>query len=86
MRRHDSIDLSHIIQYVLLFFVLIIGIFIYLNVPAAIRPFIAIILAAIYPIWGIWHHWEHHKHFSWSITVEYLLISLLIIVVLISIL
>lgn len=86
MRRHESINLSHLLQYVLLFFVLIIGIFIYLNAPPIIRPFIAVTLAAIYPTWGIWHHWEHHQHFSWSVVIEYLLISLLILVVLISIL
>ena len=87
MKRHETISLSHLLQYVLLFFSLLIGIFIYLNVPShQIRIITAIILAAIYPTWGVCHHLEHHQHFSLTILLEYLLISLLILVVLISIL
>lgn len=87
MRSHHVLSLSHIIQYVLLITILITGIFVYLNIPNhQIKILTAIVLALVYPIWGIWHHWEHHGHFSWKIVIEYLLISLLVVVVLLSIL
>ena len=87
MSRHETINLSHILQYALLFFILIIGIIVYLNVPShTLKLITAFTLAAIYPIWGVWHHIEHHQHFSIAVLLEYLLISLLIVVVLISIL
>jgi hypothetical protein len=87
MKSHHVLSLSHIIQYILLIFILLTGIFVYLNVQNyQIKVVTAVLLALVYPVWGVWHHWEHHQHFSWRILIEYLLVSTLIIVVLLSIL
>ena len=85
MKSHSTLNLSHLIQYALLIIILVIGIVIYLSVPSfTLKLITAGTLALIYPVWGIWHHWEHHQHFSFGVVVEYLLVSLLIVVVLVS--
>jgi hypothetical protein len=87
MKSPHALSLSHIIQYTLLIFILLMGLFVFITVPSfLLRVITAAILATVYPIWGIWHHWEHHRHFSWGVVIEYVLVSLLVVVVLVSLL
>lgn len=66
----------------LLFMVIVLGLFIYLQAPQLwVKQAALIAMIAVYPIWGVWHH-RDRGNLNYAIAIEYILVSLLILVVL----
>jgi hypothetical protein len=80
------IDRKHAIQFALLFIIFTLGVVIIFTTPDfMLKRITVVLLALLYPIWGIWHSYEH----GWinrSITWEYLLLGLLVLVAFLGIL
>lgn len=79
------IDRAHLIQFVLLFVIYAIGIYIFINTADfSLKKLTAVWLALLYPAWGILHHLEH-RNLNRTIVAEYGLIGVITLVVLLTV-
>jgi len=73
-------DRKHWLQFTLLLLIFAIGVYLYFSIPDYnLKRLVVVGLAILYPVYGVWHHAEH-GHLSRSITWEYSLVGVLVLV------
>ena len=73
---------QHVLEYILLIIVFILGIIIFVTVPNfTLKTITALLISATYTLWGVWHHYNH-GHLNFSIMAEYFLVSIIILLTL----
>lgn len=73
----------HLLHYALLVAIIVVGLFgfWYFSFNRSLRFAVVMLSVFGYVGWGVWHHYIE-KRLSWSIILEYLLLSLVVLAVL----
>lgn len=71
---------AHLLHYILLVVIMAIGIFgfWYFSFNRNLRFAVVAFSVFGYVLWGVWHHYIE-KRLSWSVVLEYLLLSLVVL-------
>lgn len=69
----------HILHYLILAVILVTGLILFISYKHRIdiQWNIAVVIAALYAFWGVWHHFALDRHIYAKIVVEYILISVI---------